>query len=407
MEDPNRRVPVSDDELLSTTRRGILAAGGAVALGGAAGCLGRGGSPDTDDTGLEKPWTTEALLTKLDENPSLTIYASTGDDQQWYDLVEVINDEFDTNIQADVFASYGSKVTQRFVQEHQADNHKADVLSTPSGLDERMRMKAEKADRETALDIGRKYFEWDLHRNYWFTDVLTDVQKTPFYISAYNTGPGLALPINEETFDERGLPYPETYNDLFDDRFEGMSMAISKRYVSTEQSGWIARVHAEKSGMDPVEWSEKLWDHLEFTGVSSHTAGARAVRDGDADMMLYNWPLVLDPFMGPDSPLRGVFPEDVKSFMAGDPVCINRHAPNTWAARFFVSAMLEESVQRRLINEVTDQIPVRLDLDYAENDPDPYTHKRLNVDFNPVTFWESWDNVETGKKLADAGCFRF
>ena len=97
------------------------------------------------------------------------------------------------------------------------------------------------------------------------------------------------------------------------------------------------------------------------------------IRDGEAPIMLYNGPTVLATLEPSTSPLMGVFPKNVKGFMNGSPVAINKEAPNPWVARFFLSAMLEKPVQGRMIREVKNQIPCRLDLDYSAYDPDPYT----------------------------------
>ena len=404
-----------------TSRRGFLATGATVTAASLVGCLGStGGSTPTAGGGgqtaggnggtatsgePQPPWTTEALADHIDGDETITIYTSTGSSDEWYDVIEVINDEFGTSLEPNVFASYGSKVTQRFVQERQADNDQADVLSSPSGIDERMTITGKEEGREAALDIGRQYFEWDLDQNFWFNDVLQDVQQYPFYATAYNGGPGLALPINEEIFEERGLDVPRTYNDLLDDQYEGLKTTISSSYVAADMVGWIIKHHAEQQGVSELEWARQLSDHLEFVGASSHTTAAREVRDGNAAMMLYNWPTVLGPFAGDDSPLRAVFPEEVKSDMNGSPVAINKNAPNPWVARFFLSAYLEESVQRRLVTDVVRQIPCRLDLDYSAQNPDTFTQKRLNTPFEPVSFWDSWRTAQVGQEAKDEGVF--
>lgn len=386
------------------SRRQLLAVGGSIGVGTVAGCLeGTSGSASSDDEPTP-PWTTDELASYIDTNAEITIYASTGSDGQWYDLVEVINDEFGTDITANVFASNGAKVTQRFRQERQAGEDRVDLLSSPSGIDDKMRVLAAEEDKETALELGKEYFEWDLDQKFWFGDVLDDVQKYPFYVTGYNGGPGLVLPINEDIFEERGLDIPETYNDLLDSQYEGLDTLMAG-YVAADMVGWIVRHHAAQTDMTEKEWANALRDNLNFVGTSSHTAGVREVRNGDAPMMLYNWTTVPAPFISAESPLRGVFPEDVKAFINGSPLAINKEAPNPWVARFFLSALLEEPVQRRMIHDVANQIPCRFDIDYSTEEMDPYTEKRLTADFEPVGFWESFENARTGQRLKDTGVF--
>ena len=395
---------IDGDRRGRVSRRSVLATGGMAASATLVGCLG-GGSEDGTEGELEPPWTTEDLAEQIDDDATLTIYASTGSDQQWYDLVDVVNDEFGTSIKADVFASVGSEMTQRFVQERQANNDTADILSSPSDIDDEMKITAQKEGREAGLDVGRQYFEWDLDQKFWFNDELQDVQQYPFYIAAYNGGPGLTMPINENIFEDRGLDIPETYNDLFDGQYEGLKTLLSSRYIAPDMVGWVVRHHADQMDMDNLAWANDLREHLNYTGASSTTTAVREVRDGNAPLMFYCWPTVLDPFMGDDTPLGAVFPDNVKAFMNGSPIAINKEAPNPWVARFFLSAVLEEPVQRRMINDVTNQIPCRFDLDYSDQNPDAYTEKRLTADFEPVSFWDGWQNSEVGQTLLDDGAF--
>lgn len=390
------------------SRRTVLrSTGAAIAL--TAGCLGAGSDDADGETGdsgePSTPWTTEDLLEQIDPDSTITIYASTGTSDEWYDLIDVINDEYGTTLEADVFASHGGEISQRFVQERQAGNDKADILSSPSSLEAKIKTTDREDGREAALDLGKKYFDWDLNENYWFSDLLPEEQMTPFYVGAYNGGPRLALPINEEIFAERGLTVPETYNDLLADEFEGVKTAISNSYIAPDMVGWIIRHHAEQTDKSNMEWARELSDNLQYTGASSHTAAAREVRDGNAPMMLYNWATPLIPFATEDSPLRAIFPKNAKSLMGGGQVAINKEAPNLWLARFFLSAMLEEPVQRRMIHDVEPMVPARMDLDYSAQDPNQYTEDRLTADFNMVSFWDSWKNSVVGQEAIDAGIF--
>ncbi|MEF8851003.1 MAG: hypothetical protein V5A44_08920 [Haloarculaceae archaeon] len=390
-----------------TSRRSFLATGATVTTASLVGCLGTssggsapttsGSSGETATSGdPETPWTTEALAEYIDDGSTVTIYAGTGDSQQWYDLITVINDEFGTNIEGNVFASDGGKVSQRFIQERQASNDAVDVLSNASDLRDQIKVDGE--------SVAKQYFEWGLDQNFWFTDVLPDKRTLPFMVGAYNGGAGSVLPINETMFEERGLDIPETYNDLFEDQYEGLETLLPG-YVVGSEVGWIIRYHAKQTDMDDLEWINTLADHLEFKGASSHTAGAREVRDGNAPMMFYNFPWVLSPFVSPDSPLLGHFVDGVRSPAVAGPLEINKNAPNPWVARFFVSAVLEEAVQRRMIHDVTDQVPVRLDLDYSAQNPDPYTKKRLNADVTVVGFWEGKTYSTVGQEAKDKGAF--
>jgi len=384
------------------SRRAFLTTGAAVTLTAIAGCTGGGGdsTPTTTPTSAgsgdpEPPWTTADLAAQIDGTETLTIYAGTGDSQQWYDLIEVINDEFDTNIEGNVFASNGGKVSQRFVQERQAGEDKVDLLSNASDIQDEIKINGPEA--------ARKYFEWDMDANFWFEDVLPAQRRLPFMIGAFNGGAGSCLPINEDMFSERGLDYPTTYNDLFDDQYEGLETLLPG-YVVGGEVGWIIKHHAEQTDMSNMEWINTLADHLSFAGASSHTAAARNVAQGDAPMMFYNFPWVTSPFVS-EYPLRGHFVDPVKSNALAGPLSINKNAPKPWVARFFVSAMLEEPVQRRMINEVTDQVPVRLDLDYSPQEPDPFTSKRLNTETELIGFYDGAQYSEVGQKAKDDGAF--
>lgn len=164
--------------------------------------------------------------------------------------------------------------------------------------------------------------------------------------------------------------------------------------------------HAEQTDMDNLEWIETLSDHLEFVGASSYTEAAREVAQGNAPMMFFNWPWVVAPF-ATDSQygLRGHFVNPVKSGAMAGPLSINKDAPRPWVARYFTSAMLEEPVQRRMIKEVTDQVPVRLDLDYSEQDPHPYTERRLTTELVKIGFFDGAKYSEVGQTLKDNGAF--
>jgi hypothetical protein len=378
------------------SRRTFVATGAALSAGSVAGCLGGLGSSN-DGEGPEAPWTTEELADHIDDGSTITIYAGTGDSDQWYDLIEVINDEFDTSLEGDVFAGNGGDVSQRFLQEKQADNDQADLVSNASDIQDEIKINGEEA--------AEQYFEWDMDQNFWFNDVLPDAEQQPFMVGAFNGGAGSCLPLNEDIFEERGLDLPESYNDLFDDQYEGLETLIPG-FIVPGEVGWVVDYHAEQTDMGNLEWIETLAEHLEFVGASSYTGAAREVAQGNAPMMFFNWPWVVAPF-ATDSQysLRGQFVEPVKSEAMAGPLSINTDAPRPWVARFFVSAMLEEPVQRRMIKEVTDQVPVRLDLDYSEQDPHPYTERRLNTELVKIGFFDGAEYSEVGQTLKDNGAF--
>jgi len=392
-----RRGDGSPSRLDSTrTRRAFLASGAAVSAAALVGCLGGGGSGGTP-TGSEpeKPWTTEALAEYIDDDATVTIYAGTGDPQQWHDLVSVINDEFGTNVESDVFASDARRVSQRFLQERQADNDEADLVTKANDIRDRIVTEG--------TDVAQRFYEWGIDENFWFTDVLPSERQLPFMLGAYNGGAGLCLPLNETYFEEHGLDYPTTYNDLFDDQYEGLTAVLPGYIVSTEV-GWIIEHHAAERDMSNTEWIEALGDHLSFSGASSHTAGARRVAQGDAPLMFYNFPWVVSPFVG-DQPLKGHFVDPVKSDAMAGEMSINANAPHPWVARYILSAMVEESVQRRMIHDVVDQVPVRLDLDYGPQDPSPYTEKRLNAELTTIGFYEDVEYGQVGQTAKDQGAF--
>ncbi|WP_135364294.1 transporter [Halosimplex halophilum] len=407
----------------SPSRRAFLATGAAVSAASLVGCLGSGSTAtSTPDAGgeatsggggstagasataagePEPPWTTDQLADYVDDGAEVTIYAGTGDSQQWYDLVDVINDEFGTSVEATVFASDGAAVSQRLLQERQAGEDKADVISVASNLRDRIKQKG----REEGTAYAKEWFEWGIDENFWFTDALPDKRVLPFLVSGFNGGAGVVLPVSTGTFDERGLDYPETYNDLFDDQYEGLEVAFSG-YVSSGMIGWITRYHAAQTDMGEMEWIRSLMDRFEVVGVDSHSAGMREVGKGNAAMMLYNWPWAAAPFVrNEDLTVEGIFTDPAKRNATEGGLSINRNAPHPWVARYFVSAMLEKPVQRRILTDVTDQVPVRTDLDLSGIDVDPYTERRLNANLFPIGFWESAEYSTLGQKVVDTGMF--
>lgn len=371
-------------------------------MGAIAGCLGRGDTGAGDD-GPEPPWTTEALKEQIDQEGTITIYAGTGGADEWYDLLDVINDEFGTNIEGNVFASDAASVSQRFVQEREADEDAADIVGPASNLRNEIR----KQGREDGLTLAEEWFESNLHENYWFSDELADEQVLPFEVPSWNAGAGLCLPVSEAVFEERGLAYPETYNDLFDEQYSGLDVAFSG-YVSAEQVGWIIKYHAAQREMGEMEWIESLMSDLNVVGVDSHTAGTREVGKGNVPMMFYNWPQSAEPFVvNEEMSVRGIFPDPAPSKAIADPISVNKAAPNPWLARFFVSATLEASVQKRMFTDVRKAVPGRNDLEYdfSSMDIPEFTQNRMTANLDLIEFWDTSTYAEAGQQAIDAGLF--
>lgn len=390
----------------SMPRRTFLATGAAISTATVAGCL-TGGSTSTPGGEPDAPWTTEALADYIDGDGEITIYAATGDSQQWYDLIEVINDEFDTNISGNVVAGNGSEMSQRFIQERQAGEDKVDVMSSMSDLRARIQETRRKESKDAALEVAKGWFEWDLDKNFWFKDAMSEKLMLPFMVSTRNGGAGLVLPISKQVWDEEGLDRPTTYNDLLDSQYEGVKVGMPS-YKNPEMLGWIIRHHADQTDMDRMEWTKTFMDQFEIVGFDSYANTMRALGKGEIGIMVYNWPWAAAPFIK-DSELQadGVFTQPVKrNAMEGD-MYINKKAPNPWLARFFLSAVLETSVQGRMINDVVDQVPVRTDaLDLSEYDLHPYTERRLGADVTQIGFWETSKYVQTGQKAMETGVFK-
>lgn len=374
--------PARDGGVRGGTRRKFLAAGGAAVAASVGGCLGLTESGDSSDEGPEPPWTTEDLADHVDDGTKVTIYAASGNTSTWKSLVKIINDEFDVKLDPVVFNAGGSKVSQRVIQERQAGEDQADVVSYATDI---MNM-----IRTEGRSVAEKYFEWDVQKNFWFKDVLPKERMLPWWVSAYDGVASSVMPLNEELFEEKGLDHPTSYNDLFDDQYEGLEMIIPADPVISP-FGWIISYHAEQTDMSNEEWITTLLDRFELTPVSSHTTGAREVSVGNAPLMFYNFPSTISEFVS-KHPLKGNFVDPVEAKTWSGPLSINKKAPNPWAARLFVSAALEAPVQKRMIHEAAEMTPARSDLDYSTVDPDPYTLKRLKTNTVKLT-WDEYPDV--------------
>lgn len=387
-------VPTDDRRSRPVSRRSVLATGAVLSTSALVGCLGgstSGSGGNATETEPEQPWTTEALADYVEDGATLNVYAGSGDPDQWQTLFEVVNDEFDVSLDSDVFVSDGGTISQRVIQERQAGEDVADIVV--SATDIRDRIHAE------GRDVAREYYEWDIGSKFWFGEELEDYMTLPWGVSAINGGASSVMPLNEELFEERGLDYPTTYNDLLDDQYEGMTVLLPD-YVVGSQIGWIIGQHAAQTDMSEMEWMQAMLDHLEFQGASSHSAGGRTVAEGNAPLMFYNFPWTISKLVA-EYPLRGHFVDGVKWNTFEGLFSINNEAPNPWAARFFASAVLEESVQRRILSDVGQLTPSRLELEYDTSSLDPYTRSRLEAELTPVTFSESADYTEVGNRAKE------
>ncbi|AUX08035.1 sugar ABC transporter substrate-binding protein [Halalkaliarchaeum desulfuricum] len=381
-----------DGVSMSRSRRAVVAGGGAAALTALAGCTGLLGTADDGETeeenAPEPPWTTEELSEVVGDDPDFTIYAAAGTRDAWTQLVEVVNDEFGTSLDPDLYVSDGGDVAQRVIQERQADRDQADIISQGTALYDQI--------HEEDMEAG-DYYELGIDENFWFSEALPDEMTEPWYVSALNGGPSTCMAINADIFEERGLDYPDTWNDLLDEQYEGLETCFPS-YVVPSRIGWIVRHHAEQLGMDDEEWLHEMMDHLDFKGVESHTRGAREVGQGNIPFMFYNFPWTVRQVID-DLPVEIHYPDDIQALMSSGHLAINSEAPNPWAARFLLSAAVEVPVQRRILEDVDLFAPSRLDVDYSDLDVDPYYEELLNADVSLVTFEDEGEFTAVGERV--------
>jgi hypothetical protein len=381
-----------------TSRRAVLATGAAITTASFAGCLGGSGTPTGTATGTptpETPWKTEELANHIDSDAEITVYAGTGDDQQWHDLIAVINDEYGTDLTANVFASDGQKVSQRIVQERQAGEDKWDICSAASELTAKTRTEG--------TSVAKKYFESGMDTNFWFKDVADDKRLLPFVVGPFNGGASSVMNVNVDIFEEKGLDYPDSYNDLFGSEFAGVKTVLPS-FIVGKELGWIVKFHAEERGMDPVEWMRELKNHLDFVGADNYGPAIRSVAQGDAAIDFHNFPWFASTFIQKYDSLHGVFVDPVKEEAFAGDLAIDKHAPNPWVARFVASAYFEKPVQRRLLTDVTDQVPARTDaLDIESMDLDDYTKRRLTTETDLLGFYDLNEYSNVYKDIQDAG----
>ncbi len=390
------------DHASRLSRRAFVATGAALSVGTLAGCSSGGsesGNPTTDEA-----WTTDGLAEEIDGDETITIYAGTGDDQQWYDLLNVINDEFGTSLEADVVASDGGTVSQRFIQEREANNEQVDVLSNVSNVQDEIKTTGMEDGEEAANDVAREYFEMGIDENFWFNDVLEDWHLLPFMAPAFNGGTNITFPYNKDIFDDQGVDVPEEYGDLLDDQYEGMTMLIPG-YVVRTYAGWAISKGASETDMGEMEWMDALRENVEFKAASSHTTATREIANGNAAMMLYNFPNTVEAFIAGSPALGGAFPSGGMWPASAGPLFINKNAPSPDVARFFVSATLEEAVQKRMLGEVYTQVPVRLDLNYSDVDANSYSRSRIELESEKIGFYDTAQYTTVAQTAAEEGKF--
>ncbi|WP_436925052.1 transporter [Halosimplex amylolyticum] len=379
----------------ATSRRAFLATGAVVSTASLVGCLGgsSAGSAGTPTTGSEPdtPWTTDELVDYVDDGTTVTIYAGSGEQPTWNSLVDVINDEFDAGLEADVVTAGGSQISQRIIQERQAEEDQADLVASATDIRNQI--------YEEGDSVAERYYEWDVDGNFWFSEDLEEYMTLPWGASAFNGGASSVMPINADIFEERGLDVPTSYNDLFDDQYEGMEMIIPTGPV-TSQIGWIIGYHADQTDMDDMEWMRAIVDHFDVTGYNSHSDGGRAVGQGKVPIMFYNFPWTIAELVE-EFPLVGNFVEPVKWNTFEGLFSINSEAPHPWAARLVLSAMLEAPVQRRMIDEVPNVTAARTELDLSDVEMSDYARERLTTQTTPVGFWEGQEYTEIGQRAVE------
>lgn len=390
------------DHTSRLSRRAFVATGAALSVGALAGCS--GGESESGNPSPDEAWTTDGLREEIDGDGTITIYAGTGDDTQWYDLLNVINDEFGTSLEANVFASDGGKVSQRFIQEREANNDQVDVLSSVSNVQDEIKTTGMEDGKEAANDVASQYFEMGVDENFWFTDVLDGWNLLPFMVPGFNGGSKITFPYNKDIFDNQGADVPEEYGDLLDDQYEGMTMLVPG-YVVRTYAGWAISKGASETDMGEMEWMDALRQNVEFKAASSHTTATREIANGNAAMMLYNFPNTVEAVLSDSSALGGAFPSGGMWPASGGPLFINKNAPNPNAARFFVSAVLEEPVQKRILDEVYTQVPVRLDLDYSDIDANPYSRRRIEVESEKIGFYDTAQYTRVAQTATEEGKF--
>lgn len=349
-----------------------------------AGCVGFAGTDTSEGTdGPEPPWTTEQLAPLAEEeigdDGALVLYAGTGDFKPWEQIGDILAQEYPW-FDIEGFAGRGGEVSQRVIQEHQAGRSEVDVVSQGDEL---------LMDDELRTEIYPSTHD----ENYWFAhEASLEDYSSPWFASPLNGGPSVALGINPIELEKRNLDVPDSWNDLLEPQYEDVPV-IFPQEPNLKRFGWIVSYHAEQKGLEPAEWFEKQVEHLDLEIVSSHTPGARFLGQGVTPLMHHNYPWVLRRFVE-DLNVEVHFPDPVPMFLSSGIVTKYINSSNPWTARFFISVLMEEWVQKKIALEVDQFGPGRLDIDYSGIGLDEYTERTLAASVELIG-WEAEQKYKT------------
>lgn len=369
------QVSGSTDVSTRMSRRGLLAATGAT-LATLSGCSGKANTGSGGNKeGIETPWTTEDLAekAKADESGKVVVYAGTGSFNPWDQIGEVIAEEYPW-FEIDGVAGKGGQISQRILQEHQSGESEVDIISQGDEI-------------YSDKDIRERLIKPNHDETYWFADDSEASEyATPWFASALNGGPSVGIGINPVELENRGLDVPNSWNDLLEDQYKDVPV-IFPQSPNTKRFGWIVSYHAEEMGMEPTEWFQAQADHLDLRIVSGHTTGARFLGQGDAPLMHHNYPWVVRRFVD-ELNAKVHFPDPVPMFLSSGIVSEYVNAPHPWTARFFISVLMEDWVQKRIAKDVDEFGPGRVDIDYSGLGLGSYTERTLNTPISPIGFEE-------------------
>lgn len=392
-------IMVCDESDHKWSKRAVLQASGATIAGALAGCSGQDGQDDTagggndddsdgDDGFPDSPWTTEQLAEKAQEESetNITLYNAINAEEPWVAIGEVIQEEYPW-FELDVFASTGEAVGQRVSQEMQTGDLGGSVLNQGGPITK---------DKELANRVLKSG-----HNERYAIMNEVDHDFRPIFdnllIAGINWGPSIAIGYNPEMLEELGLDLIQSYNDLFDDQYEGMSMLLPQGPNWT-RLGWIATHHAEEMNMEPQEWVEALADHLNFEVAEGYTAAAKLLGSGEvAPYVIQNYPWVVGRFAD-ELPVDIYAPDENMKMVSSGMVAELAEAPNPWGARFLISVIQEPFVQKAMAtNRVPQVTPGRPDIDYSDVDMSESTEELLDARPEIVPFSRNFELVDIGE----------